>query len=73
VFGEGGVVTEETYDWRDKLEPGDTVIVTGRYAPTITQVERLTKTQIVCKNGMRFSRLSGDEIGGYGPMVYCND
>lgn len=54
---------EETDAWRDKLEPGDTVIVSGRDASAITQVARVTKTQIVTKNGYRFSRVGGHEIG----------
>lgn len=43
---------------------GDTVATTEfRQPPTLWKVERLTTTQIVCNNGIRFNRESGRRIG----------
>ena len=56
--------------WLDSLQPGDTwtyAYTTGHYSrrdvATVT-VEKLTKTQIVLRNGARYRRSDGGKVGG---------
>ena len=56
--------------WLDSLQPGDTwtYVYTSGYSSfrdvsTVT-VEKLTKTQIVLRNGARYRRSDGGKVGG---------
>ena len=63
--------------WLDSLQPGDTwaYVYTTRYSSrrdvaTVT-VEKLTKTQIVLRNGDRYRRRDGGKVGGsYSDKLY---
>lgn len=56
-------MTEELTGWRDRLKPGDMVIVSKNQSVIITLVERLTATQIITKSKHKFHRVSGNEVG----------
>ncbi len=50
--------------WLDKLKPGDRVIVSdGHRGAYVDRVDRITKTQIITKNG-RWRKLDGHPVGG---------
>ena len=54
-------------EFTQKLNPGDFVIVGGgggMHRDSVEQVDRLTKTQIILKSGLRFRRDDGHQIGG---------
>ena len=50
-------------EWLAGLQPGDQVVVCGRWDNKICTVERLTKTQIVLKNGSKFRKFGGSLVG----------
>ena len=58
----------ETGEWLEGLKPGDKVFHHGKYnANSILMVERVTKTQIICKDGdfeIKFKRSTGFNVGG---------
>lgn len=45
------------------FNPEDIVVVTGRYAPILGKVERVTPTQVIV-NSQRYNRKTGRLIGG---------
>ncbi len=57
-------------DWLQALKPGDIVGYKSApyYAPDAVTITRLTATQIVLGNGMRFRRSSGRAVGDFGRM-----
>jgi len=51
-------------DWLQHLKEGDKIVLHEGYCDSILIVERLTKTQIITKNGhYRFSRINGRLVG----------
>ena len=50
-------------EWLDSLKPGDRVIISGRWQDGISTVDRLTKTQILLKNGSRYRKKDGGLVG----------
>jgi hypothetical protein len=51
-------------EWLQQLKPGDRVIVEARWQNAIMTVDRLTKTQIILKNRLRFRKSDGGLVGG---------
>lgn len=49
-------------DWLKELKAGDKVIVSNRYGSTVMDVEKVTATQIVVKDGRRW-RKDGRLVG----------
>lgn len=47
----------------EHIKPGDRVLVETRTFDSIAEVERVTKTQIIVRNGTRYRRSDGAEIG----------
>ena len=47
----------------EHIKPGDRVLVRNRLTDGIANVERTTKTQIVLRNGTRYRRRDGSEVG----------
>lgn len=47
----------------EHIKPGDRVLVRNRLTDGIATVERVTKTQIVLRNGTRYRRRDGSEVG----------
>jgi len=51
-------------DWLQKVEVGDTVIISNRYSRWFDKVKRLTKTQIiVTKHDQKFNKTYGSLVG----------
>ena len=49
-------------NWLGTLQPGDLVVVQGR-RESLCKVLRVTKTQIICDNSLRYRRDTGRSIG----------
>lgn len=47
----------------EHIKPGDRVLVKTRTFDSIAEVERVTKTQIIVRNGTRYRRTDGAKIG----------
>lgn len=46
------------------VKAGQTIIIMAGYYQKQQEVQRTSKTQIILKNGQRFSKSSGTQIGG---------
>src|SRR5690349_16442262 len=49
--------------WLAGLKAGDLVVIVQRYGDSRSRVARLTATQVVLQNGLRFRRADGGRIG----------
>ena len=47
----------------EHIADGDQVVIVGRFSDTLGTVERVTKTQIITSNGVRWRRRDGFNVG----------
>lgn len=61
--------TTDQARWLEHMAVGDTVLIKGQFGRwSVATVERITATQIVTTNQMRFKRADGWQLGG--PRFY---
>ena len=51
-------------EWLNALDVGSEVAVSGSWHSSIDHIDRVTKSQLILKNGQRFKRVNGYLVGG---------